>query len=294
MAPNLDHALSFLARHGRLLDRLRLQHLVGTSEAEHLVAALHAYRNPDGGFGWGLEPDLRSVSSQPVGAMHALEVLAEVAPSKWAHTLQLFDWLRHHTLDDGGLPFALPVLDPDGCSPVWLQSDPAISSFQMTAQVAANAHRLARHQPEITRHPWLAAATSYCIEAITELDARPHAYELLFALRFVDAASHTVPEASTLLDRLRRYVPDDGTVAVAGGSEGERLHLLDLAPDPGGLARTLFASEVVGADLERLGNQQQPDGGWPVGFDTASPAAALEWRGYATVNAVSILRRNQP
>jgi hypothetical protein len=36
-------------------------------------------RNPDGGYGWGLEPDLRSVTSQPVGAMHAMEVFAETA-----------------------------------------------------------------------------------------------------------------------------------------------------------------------------------------------------------------------
>jgi hypothetical protein len=38
--------------------------------------------------------------------------------------------------------------------------------------------------------------------------------------------------------------------------------------------------------------QRQDDGGWPVDFESYSPAAALEWRGYATVQAVSILHRN--
>ena len=34
------------------------------------------------------------------------------------------------------------------------------------------------------------------------------------------------------------------------------------------------------------------DGGWRVDFASYSPAAALEWRGYATVRAVSVLQRN--
>ncbi len=46
------------------------------------------------------------------------------------------------------------------------------------------------------------------------------------------------------------------------------------------------------AELERLAAEQQPDGGWPVDFASYSPAAALEWRGYMTVRAISILQRN--
>jgi hypothetical protein len=40
------------------------------------------------------------------------------------------------------------------------------------------------------------------------------------------------------------------------------------------------------------GRQQQHDGGWAVDFASWSPAAALEWRGYMTVCAISILQRN--
>lgn len=38
------------------------------------LAALSAYRNPDGGYGWGLEADLRARESQPGAALHAFEV----------------------------------------------------------------------------------------------------------------------------------------------------------------------------------------------------------------------------
>lgn len=49
---------------------------------------------------------------------------------------------------------------------------------------------------------------------------------------------------------------------------------------------------AVAADLERLAAEEDEDGGWSVDFQSYSPAAALEWRGYATVRALSVLRDN--
>src|SRR5690606_4419194 len=114
-------------------------------------------RNPDGGYGWGIEPDLRSPESQPVGAMHALEVLAEVAAAGLTtpDAAALCDWLELHTLADGGLPLALPVTDPAGCAGLWVGAGHGASSLQMTAQVAANAQLLARHDATVAGHRWL-------------------------------------------------------------------------------------------------------------------------------------------
>jgi hypothetical protein len=67
---------------------------------------------------------------------------------------------------------------------------------------------------------------------------------------------------------------------------------LDFAPLPDLPARALFTPETITAELKRLADQQQDDGGWTIDFATFSPAAALEWRGYMTVRAVSILQRS--
>ena len=45
-----------------------------------VLAAVDGYRNRDGGYGWGLEPDFRSRTSQPGGALHAFEAFADVVP----------------------------------------------------------------------------------------------------------------------------------------------------------------------------------------------------------------------
>lgn len=292
MPVNHSAAASFLATHGRLLDRRRFELLSGETDARAVLAALGAYRNPDGGYGWGLEPDLRAPESQPGGALHAWEVFEEIAPDPAAHAAHLCDWLASVSTPDGGLPFALPVADPAGCAPFWLQADPAEATLQSTAFTAGVALRVARHDRVVREHPWLAAATRYCFRAIRELSSAPHAIALSFAVRFADAAHDLHPEASSLLDHLATFVPPDGLAPVDGGSDGETLRALDFAPLPHRPARALFADDVIAAELRRLAGEQQDDGGWRVDFASYSPAAALEWRGYATVRAVSILQRN--
>ena len=72
----------------------------------------------------------------------------------------------------------------------------------------------------------------------------------------------------------------------------EALRPLDLAPDPGRPARSLIDEDAVAADLDRLASEQQTDGGWTVDYQSYSPQAALEWRGYVTVRSLVTLRGN--
>ena len=74
---HLSAATAFMATHARILDRRRFDVLVGDGAPEAVLAAVDGYRNPDGGYGWGLEPDLRSPESQPGGALHAFEAFVE-------------------------------------------------------------------------------------------------------------------------------------------------------------------------------------------------------------------------
>jgi hypothetical protein len=288
---DLAAAADFLAGSARVLDRRRFDLLFGDGAVEPVLAAVDGYRNPDGGYGWGLEPDLRSRTSQPGGALHALEVFADVGAPASARAVELAAWLESVTLPDGGLPFALPVPDPAACAPFWAGADPTSSSLQITAIVAGAAHRAAARIPALAAHPWLARATAFCVTAATD-PGPAHPMELAFAVRFLDVAARSAPEAADALDRLRPQVPAEGLLRVTGGAEDEYMRPLDFAPSPGGPARTLFGPGVVEAELERLAAAQQPDGGWRVDFDSYSPAATLEWRGYRTVEALGLLRDN--
>jgi hypothetical protein len=290
MTVGLQAAASFLATHGRVLDRRRFEFLFGGGDRDAVLAAVDAYRNPDGGYGWGLEPDLRAGESQPGGALHALEVFAEVGPTP--RSVEVCDWLAGVSLPDGGVPFAVPVADPAGCAPFWLDADPHVSSLQSSAFVAGVAHRVAANDSAVAQHPWLAAATRYCTDAIAALDTAPHAIALSFAVGFLDAIHESHADAAPLLDKLGGFIPADGLVPVAGGSDGETLRPLDFAPLPDRPARKFFSADVIADDLRRLVDAQHDDGGWRVDFSSYSPAAALEWQGYKTVGTLSLLRAN--
>src|SRR5262245_53590131 len=291
---DLDGATRFMAKHGRLLDRRRLEVLLGREDATGALAALDGYRNADGGYGWGIEPDLRSPESQPAGALHAFEVLAEAAPVTSERSIQICDWLTTATLPDGGLPFALPVTYPDGCAPFWASCDGKESSLHITTAVCSMALRVAHHDTAVAEHPWLATATQYCIDAIEQISTSPHAIELMYILQFLDAVSDVRPEALDLLRRTASaHLPSDGTMQVAGGLEDERLHPLDFSPYPGRPLRSLIDVDAIEADLDRWRRGQQDDGGWVVDFASSSPMGTLEWRGYATVRAVALLHANE-
>jgi hypothetical protein len=294
MTIDLPAATDFVATHARILDRRRFQVLLPDTDTDPaaLLAALDGYRNSDGGYGWGLEADLRTPESQPGAALHAFEVFEDLAPATAPQAVALCDWLASVSLPNGGLPFALPIGNLAGCAPWWTQAEAGVSSLQITAAVAANAHRAAAHDPAVLRHPWLADATRFCLGAIEAIGDSPHALELAFAMRFLDAAYESHPEVTALIERLAVHIPADGLLHVEGGTDDETMRPLDFAPFPDRPTRTLFTEDVVEAELARLAGQQQEDGGWPVDYASFSPAATLEWRGYMTVRAVSILRHN--
>ena len=278
---DLDAATNFLTTHGRLLDRRRLELLLGRGAAADVRAALAAYGNADGGFGWGLEPDLRVPGSQPAGALHAFEILAETGAAE-EDARALCDWLDGVTLPDGGLPFALADPFPAGFSPVWAGADHDASSLHITAAVCEAAHRV----PAAAGHPWLERATAYCVAAI-RAEAPRSAYTLKFCLGLLDAIG-----ARDDLAELADHLPRSGVKPVAGGQEDEALRPLDFSPRPGRPLRDHIAPEAIDADLDRLASGQQDDGGWTIDFRAGSPAAALEWRGLFTVHAIATLHAN--
>jgi hypothetical protein len=193
---------------------------------------------------------------------------------------------------DGALPFVLPVSTLAGTAPWRADGDPLRSSPQITPAVCAVAARAARQDQAVASHRWLERATDYCLSAIEAMHEEPPAHILMYSVQVLDAVYETRPGAAGLLKRLGEYIPANGVVRVAGGTEEEALRPLDFAPSPGRPARTLFGSSIIDAELDRLTAMQQADGGWTVDYPQISPVGTLEWRGYATVRAVQILRAN--
>ncbi len=284
---DVDTILDFIAANARLLDRRRAELAVGAGDPAAALTVLAGYRNADGGFGWALEPDLRAPASQPVAALHAFEVLEEVAPLTSPMTVGLLDWLGAVSLPSGAVPFALPGTEYAGSAPMWAAADTTSPSLHMTAVALGIAHRVGRHDPAVAAHPWVGRATDWATQQIAALDRPGHAIELRWVLELLDAL-----DAHDEIERLGVHLPPDGVMPVAGGQPGEAMRPLDFAPHPDRPVRALFERSVIEADLDRLVAEQHDDGGWDVDWTHWSPAGGLEWRGWATVRALRLLRAN--
>ena len=94
-----DAAEHFIWLTARVIDQRRFAYLFGDGTADGVLAALDAYRNPDGGYGWALEPDGRGPVSQPIHVLTALEILDEIGrvdPTVADHLAATSDRRRRH------------------------------------------------------------------------------------------------------------------------------------------------------------------------------------------------------
>ncbi len=289
---DLAAALVFVTTHARVLDRRLLGFRLGDTAPTKVVNALNAYRNEDGGFGWAIEPDLRSASSQPVGALLAFEVLHQITPTGDRMGVALCDWVAGITLPGGGVPFALPADDDAGSAPWWASADPTEPSLHITAAICGAAHRAGDGSPGVAGHPWLTETTDWCLRRITDAEGRHPAYEQLYVTRFLDAVAGSRPEARDHLERLADSMPPTWQLPVEGGTEDEKLEPIQFAPHPDRPVRRLVPDDVIEDDLDRLEAAQTSDGGWAVDFVPVTAAATIEWRGFVTVQALLTLAAN--
>jgi hypothetical protein len=272
-------AEQFVLANARLLDRHRLTVLLHGGAVSPVLAALHAYRNPDGGFGHALEPDVRGPESEPASTLHALEVLAEVGALDDPMVAGAAAWIGTIADADGGVPLVMPSAALSPHAP-WMV--PAAGGSQLTFALAAVLWEAGADDP------WLERATEWCWATLARPDDL-HAYLVKFSLAFLDAVPDE-PRAAAAIESLRCRIDADGTMPVAGGTEDERLTPLGLSPRPGARSRALFTAPQIDADLDRLERGQQDDGGWTFDWLGWSEGQSVEWRGIVTLLALATLK----
>ena len=278
MPVDIESAERFVLANARLLDRHRLAVLLHGAPVAPVLDALRAYRNPDGGFGHALEPDVRAPESEPAAALHALDVLAGIGALDDPMVADAAAWVATIADPDGGVPFVLPTAAAHPHGPWMVPSD---GGSHLTFAIAGALWEAGCGEP------WLRRATEWCWARLERPDALS-AYLVKFSLDFLD----NVPDAARAgeaIEDLRSRIGPDGSIPVPGGTENERLTPLTLAPRPGGRSRALFTEDQIEADLDVLEQAQQDDGGWTFDWLAWSPGQSVEWRGAMTLRALATL-----
>ena len=282
MPVDLAAAEQFMFRTARVLERHRLAVLLHSAPVEPVRRALVAYRNPDGGFGQALEPDVRASHSEPVATLSALEVLASIDAGDDPLVGEAAAWVDTIADPEGGVPFVLADAANHPRAP-WMV--PSQGGSHLTFALVAVLWELR------VAGPWRDRATEWCwarLERPDELSA----FWVKFALAFLDHVDDA-PRAQAAIDRLPPRLGPDGSIPVPGGTENERLTPLALSSRPGARSRRLFDTRQIEADLDRLEAGQLTDGGWMFDWLAWTPAQEVEWRGLVTLEALSQLRSHR-
>jgi hypothetical protein len=282
ITPDLTAATTFLAASGRVLDQRRFARLLDGADSAPVRAAVAAYRNPDGGFGHAIEPDLRCPDSQPAAAAMALRILDEADTWDTGLVQGACDWLQRNAAAGGGATFVEASLDGWPHAPWWVPVPGRPASPIQTGLIAGTLHARA------VTHPWLERATEVMWDLIARL-SDPGPYDLLGVLKFLDH----VPDrerAEAALAAVGPLLAEHKLAELDPDASGETHSPLDFAPSPSSLARGLFDDATVDAHLDHLARGQRDDGGWTFNWPAWSPAAEADWRGFVTVEAVTVLR----
>jgi hypothetical protein len=280
MPVDVDAAERFVLANARLLDRHRLAVLLHGAPVDPVLDALRAYRNPDGGFGHALEPDVRAPGSEPSSTLHALEVLAGIGRLDDSMVVDAAAWIATIAEPDGGVPFVLPAAVSFPHAPFIA---PREGGSFLTFGLAGVLWEAG------SAEPWLHRGTEWCWGTLEEPGDDLGAYGVKLAFDFLDRVPDEA-RARAAIERLRPHLETDGSIAVSGGTEHERLTPLDLSERPGARSRALFTEKQIDADLDLLGHGQQDDGGWLFDWLGWSAGQSVESRGIVTLRALTTLR----
>lgn len=281
MSADIRTAERFLQAEGRLLERRLFDVLFHDGSPQGVADVLRGYRNADGGFGHGLEPDKRCPASLPIDVEIAFQSLAAIGVRDAELLGPACDFLSG-VAKDGAVPLAFPVIEDYPRAAHWTDwtYEPGVNP---TAGLAGLLYQLD------FEHPWRDAATRYLWETIdagTLGDETHGLSEVLTFLAYVPDRARATKAAPAVLDRITtspmfQPMPKPGEYGLTP---------LSVAPTADSPWRELFDQAQLDAHLDELAGAQQEDGGWTVAWEPPSQASRLEWRGIVTLQALRTLR----
>src|SRR5262245_16685270 len=174
-------AQRFLLAQGRLLERRLFGTLYADQPADGVLDALRGYQNADGGFGHGLEPDKRCPASLPIDVEVAFQTMAAAGTGDAEMLRGACDFLGRTAAqaDAGGaVPLAFPVIESFPRAEHWSDwtYQPGVNP---TAGLAGLLYQLDFD------HPWRAAATGFCWQAIETGNLPDEVHALAEVLAFL-------------------------------------------------------------------------------------------------------------
>lgn len=278
---NYLKARDFILTNARMIERRLFQFHFENDSPDGVFHAVYAYRNSDGGFGHGMEPDTSSPESQPLFSIMALETLDEVGYLTKDIILNDFmPYFESITTDKGGIPWMLLPKSDYPCEAHFK----TVKEWAALSTTAPLLGILEKYNIEI---PWIQKAEQFVWNEFERINKK-HAFCYLCVPRWLTFLRNTrnQDKAENQLNKLKNWIMEDGVICKDKSDKGWGLygkpHSLNYAPSTNSILYSLFNKRIIESDLKELINRQNEDGRWDTWYGL-SEGMKLEWAGIQTL-----------
>ncbi len=285
---NYLKARDFILINARMIERRLFQFYFANGDKQGVFHAVYAYRNPDGGFGHGMEPDTASPESQPLFSIMALETLDEIGYLTKEMILDDFmPYFESITTEQGGIPWMFRPKDVYPCE----EHFKSIKEWAALSTTAPLLGILEKYKIDI---PWMKKAEQFVWSEFDRIKDK-HVFCYLCVPRWLTFLKYTRSreKAEKKILELKKWILNNGIICEDKADDGWGLygkpHSLNYATSSESIFYTLFNQKTIESDLKELINKQKEDGRWDTWYGI-SEGTKLEWAGIQTLWALKVLK----
>jgi len=293
------NALDYISRCARPLERATASMRYEAGDKQAVLDALRAFQNGDGGFGHGLEPDVRTPSSSALATALALRVLQETGtPSRHPMVDSAIQYLVR-TVDRVNARWA--VLPPDANdhphAPWWHDDGESLARTFDNFQVIPRALLVSflHTYRDLVPADLLKSVTDQTMNTLLTVPVLGEGggSDLEYAIELAENPAFPEELRAQLIARIELAIPN---VIVRDPTRWSSYCLQPIhavrRPDSIGASSVI---DDVHRNLDYLIASQDPDGSWPLTWNWGAsypeiwPQAENEWRGVVALEYLKIL-----
>lgn len=281
-------ARDFILANARMIERRLFENHFENGDVDGVYHAVYAYRNPDGGFGHGLEPDTSSPESQPLFGIMALEILDEVGfLSKELILNDFMPYFESITTEKGGIPWMFRPKNNYPCQ----EHFRTVKEWAALSTTAPLLGLLEKYKADI---PWMYKAEKFVWSEFERIQDK-HIFCNLCVPRWLLFLKHTKSQdkAQKKIKDLQDWISNKEIICKDKTDDGWGLygkpHSLNFATSPSSILSSIFTEETIEADIIEIIKRQKDDGRWDTWYGI-SEGTKLEWAGIQTLWVLKALK----
>ena len=285
---NFKKAKDFILTNARMIERRLFHFHFENDNNDGVYHSVYAYRNSDGGFGHGMEPDTASPESQPLFSIMALETLDEVNYLTKEIILNDFmPYFKSVTTEKGGIPWMMKPNNDYPCE----EHFKTVKEWAALSTTSALLGMLEKYKIEI---PWMKKAEEFVWSEFDRIQDK-HVFCYLCVPRWLTFLKYTKSQekAKVRLDNMKKWILNNDVLCNDAIDEGWGLygkpHSLNYAPSPISMLNSIFYEEKINSELNELIKKQKEDGRWDTWYGI-SEGTKLEWAGIQNLYTLRILK----